>query len=258
MSDNRYNNKDDGRKGSSRNHRERAGNRDGDGRRHHRPAPAPAPPAHAAAASSRYNDRPKDNQQQQQQQEVADGTRRMNHHRHEEEEEESGGGRRSSHDYEMDKQKAQREAERRAKMARLRSENEQEGRKLAPLEQDQQGGSSDGDDDDAGDNNGQRKRKKRDSTTTTTRPQEELVQVNEQELQGLDEEEQMHMLLGIQGFGSTKGQKVESNHNSSAAGAAAKNKARKYRQYMNRKNGFNRPLDKMDWFINNNSKLIIL
>jgi U4/U6.U5 tri-snRNP-associated protein 3 len=53
--------------------------------------------------------------------------------------------------------------------------------------------------------------------------------------------------LGFGGeFGSTKGNKVEDNHSSSARGAAAKHKARKYRQYMNRKNGFNRPLDKMD------------
>eukprot|EP00934_Nitzschia_sp_Nitz4_P000811 Nitzschia sp. Nitz4//scaffold497_size4732//407//739//NITZ4_009235-RA/size4732-processed-gene-0.1-mRNA-1//1//CDS//3329553080//811//frame0 len=48
------------------------------------------------------------------------------------------------------------------------------------------------------------------------------------------------------GFGCTKGQAVEDNQSTAARGAAAKNKARKYRQYMNRKNGFNRALEKMD------------
>jgi U4/U6.U5 tri-snRNP-associated protein 3 len=56
----------------------------------------------------------------------------------------------------------------------------------------------------------------------------------------------MQLLMGFGGFGSTKGQKVADNYGSAAQGAAGKNKARRYRQYMNRKNGFNRPLDKMD------------
>jgi U4/U6.U5 tri-snRNP-associated protein 3 len=78
-------------------------------------------------------------------------------------------------------------------------------------------------------------------------PQEQIIQVNEEELEGLDEDEQMQMLLGFTGgFGSTKGEAVEDNQASAARGAAAKNKVRKYRQYMNRKNGFNRPLEKMD------------
>jgi U4/U6.U5 tri-snRNP-associated protein 3 len=78
-------------------------------------------------------------------------------------------------------------------------------------------------------------------------PQEQIIQVNEEELEGLDEDEQMKMLLGFTGgFASTKGEAVEDNQASAARGAAAKNKARKYRQYMNRKNGFNRPLEKMD------------
>jgi U4/U6.U5 tri-snRNP-associated protein 3 len=77
-------------------------------------------------------------------------------------------------------------------------------------------------------------------------PQEKIVEVKEEDLEGLDEEEQMRKLMGIDGFGTTKGKKVEDNHSTSARGVVQKNKARKYRQYMNRKNGFNRPLEKMN------------
>ena len=109
-------------------------------------------------------------------------------------------------------------------MARLRAENEEEEAKLAACEQD---------------------------ASTEKKPilsaAEAIVEVKTEDLEGLDEEEQMKLMLGFsEGFGSTKGQKVEDNHKSSAKGVVAKNKARKYRQYMNRKNGFNRPLDKMD------------
>lgn len=45
--------------------------------------------------------------------------------------------------------------------------------------------------------------------------------------------------MGFGGFGTTKGKKVEGN----IGGMAKVNKPRKYRQYMNRKGGFNRPLD---------------
>ena len=41
------------------------------------------------------------------------------------------------------------------------------------------------------------------------------------------------------GFDSTKGKQVEGND----MGAISKTKQRKYRQYMNRKGGFNRELD---------------
>ena len=111
------------------------------------------------------------------------------------------------------------EATRRARMARLRAEMEEEEAKL---------------------------------TQRTVEPvipsaKDAIVQVDESKLEGLDEEEQMKLLLGFSGeFGTTKNQKVEDNHKSAAKGAAAKHKERKYRQYMNRKNGFNRPLDKMD------------
>jgi U4/U6.U5 tri-snRNP-associated protein 3 len=42
-----------------------------------------------------------------------------------------------------------------------------------------------------------------------------------------------------------KGKPVEDNHVGAGTGAVSKHKARKYRQYMNRKGGFNRPLDKV-------------
>jgi len=60
-----------------------------------------------------------------------------------------------------------------------------------------------------------------------------------------DEQNEMLQLMGFGGFGTTKGKTVADNQSSAARGAAAKNKGRKYRQYMNRKGGFNRPLDKM-------------
>lgn len=111
-------------------------------------------------------------------------------------------------------------------MARLRMENEEEERRLAGPSQEEA-------------EEAERQRR--------PEPTKEILTVQEEDLDGLDEEEQMRMLLGFSGgFGSTSGQKVEDNQNSAASGAAAKNKARKYRQYMNRKNGFNRPLDKMD------------
>lgn len=73
-----------------------------------------------------------------------------------------------------------------------------------------------------------------------------IVEIQDSDLQGMDEEEQLKTLLGFGDFSSSKGKKVPDNQNSLARGAAAKNKARKYRQYMNRKGGFNRPLEKMN------------
>jgi U4/U6.U5 tri-snRNP-associated protein 3 len=58
-----------------------------------------------------------------------------------------------------------------------------------------------------------------------------------------EEEELMERLFGVSSFGSSKNTKVATNHATAAVGVAQKHKARKYRQYMNRKNGFNRPLD---------------
>jgi U4/U6.U5 tri-snRNP-associated protein 3 len=121
--------------------------------------------------------------------------------------------------------KQQDQEDRRARMARLRAEMEQEEQeKTAVLEQEEAAAAG-----------------------KPLGPQDTIVEVNQEELEGLDEEEQMQKLLGFTGsFGTTKGSKVDDNHESSARGAAAKNKSRKYRQYMNRKNGFNRPLEKMN------------
>jgi U4/U6.U5 tri-snRNP-associated protein 3 len=52
----------------------------------------------------------------------------------------------------------------------------------------------------------------------------------------------MMALLGFGGFDSTKGKAVDENVRGAAAGAVSKYKARKYRQYMNRRGGFNKPL----------------
>jgi U4/U6.U5 tri-snRNP-associated protein 3 len=123
------------------------------------------------------------------------------------------------------------EKEREERMAKLRQEIQQEDDVLAEKHDQIRAASGDG-----GTVGGKR----------TPKPQEEIIEVNQEELAELDEEEQMRRLLGFDGFSSTKGEAVEDNHSSAARGVAAKNKARKYRQYMNRKQGFNRPLEKMN------------
>jgi len=50
---------------------------------------------------------------------------------------------------------------------------------------------------------------------------------------------QMMKMMGFSGFDSTKGKQVKGND----VGDVHKVSKRKYRQYMNRKGGFNRPLD---------------
>ncbi|KAH7636909.1 uncharacterized protein LOC124495066 [Dermatophagoides farinae] len=65
-------------------------------------------------------------------------------------------------------------------------------------------------------------------------------EITDKDLEGKTEEEQKMMkLMGFAGFDSTKGKPVKGN-NVSAVNVLQK---RKYRQYMNRKGGFNRPLD---------------
>ncbi|KAJ2446498.1 hypothetical protein GGF42_005672 [Coemansia sp. RSA 2424] len=68
----------------------------------------------------------------------------------------------------------------------------------------------------------------------------EAVDVADEALQQMTEEEQMNALLGFGGFSTTKGKAVAGNN----IGAANIKKQRKFRQYMNRKGGFNRLLDK--------------
>uniref|UniRef100_A0A2K5ZUX3 U4/U6.U5 small nuclear ribonucleoprotein 27 kDa protein n=1 Tax=Mandrillus leucophaeus TaxID=9568 RepID=A0A2K5ZUX3_MANLE len=62
-----------------------------------------------------------------------------------------------------------------------------------------------------------------------------------EDLEGKTEEEiEMMKLMGFASFDSTKGKKVDGSVNAYAINVSQK---RKYRQYMNRKGGFNRPLD---------------
>ncbi|KJA27498.1 hypothetical protein HYPSUDRAFT_35414 [Hypholoma sublateritium FD-334 SS-4] len=56
-----------------------------------------------------------------------------------------------------------------------------------------------------------------------------------------DDDAAMMAMMGVTGFGSTKGKQVPGNQE----GSADVKKARTWRQYMNRRGGFNRPLDKI-------------
>ena len=62
----------------------------------------------------------------------------------------------------------------------------------------------------------------------------------------LSEEEMMQQMLGFGSFSTTKDSEVADNHTSASRGAVKKNQNRLYRQYMNRRGGFNRPLDKVN------------
>ncbi|KAL4231554.1 U4/U6.U5 small nuclear ribonucleoprotein [Mactra antiquata] len=68
----------------------------------------------------------------------------------------------------------------------------------------------------------------------------EKTNVTEEELQSMPEDEQELMkVMGFSGFDTTKNKQVVGNEHYSANIC----KKRRYRQYMNRKGGFNRPLD---------------
>lgn len=68
----------------------------------------------------------------------------------------------------------------------------------------------------------------------------ERPQVSEADLEGKSPDEQeMMKVMGFCGFDTTKGKKVDGNE----VGDVHVILKRKYRQYMNRKGGFNRPLD---------------
>lgn len=56
-----------------------------------------------------------------------------------------------------------------------------------------------------------------------------------------EDEEAMLAMMGMGSFGTTKGKKVEGNQE----GTVSIKKVRTWRQYMNRRGGFNRPLDKI-------------
>lgn len=55
------------------------------------------------------------------------------------------------------------------------------------------------------------------------------------------DEQAMMAMMGFGGFGTTHGKEVRGNQE----GAADVHKQRTWRQYMNRRGGFNRPLDKI-------------
>lgn len=128
----------------------------------------------------------------------------------------------------MDREQLERE--RRERMARLRAENDAESRGVVTS-------SADSANKPKGDNNAMpsKNQYKKNKNANNNEDDEELD----------DEQRQMMEMMGFGGFGTTKGKAVEDNQSSAARGAASKNKGRKYRQYMNRKGGFNRPLDKM-------------
>ncbi|KAF8366627.1 snrp-27 [Pristionchus pacificus] len=87
-------------------------------------------------------------------------------------------------------------------------------------------------DDDRGD------RRERDGRRRTrSRTPEEAVPVDLTSIAGIDDE--VAKMMGFGGFDTTKNKKVDGND----VGEVKINKQRRYRQYMNRKGGFNRPLD---------------
>ncbi|XP_032371073.1 U4/U6.U5 small nuclear ribonucleoprotein 27 kDa protein isoform X1 [Etheostoma spectabile] len=67
------------------------------------------------------------------------------------------------------------------------------------------------------------------------------IQISEEDMQGKTEEEiEMMKQMGFGSFSTSKGKKTDGSVNAFAVNVTMK---RKYRQYMNRKGGFNRPLD---------------
>ncbi|KAF7723933.1 hypothetical protein EC973_001505 [Apophysomyces ossiformis] len=81
----------------------------------------------------------------------------------------------------------------------------------------------------------QRRRSEDERAESTPKEKEEQPVVNEED----DEETKMMKLMGFGGFETTKNKKVAG---ADVSGANVR-KPIKYRQYMNRRGGFNRPLD---------------
>jgi len=57
----------------------------------------------------------------------------------------------------------------------------------------------------------------------------------------MDDDAGMMAMMGMSGFGTTKGKHIDGNQE----GGLSVKKQRTWRQYMNRRGGFNRPLDKI-------------
>lgn len=77
------------------------------------------------------------------------------------------------------------------------------------------------------------------------RRREGLEEEGEEEMDEDDEAKMMQTLLGFSHFDTTHEKPVEDNQKGAAKGAVAKSGRRTYRQYMNRRGGFNRALDKV-------------
>lgn len=85
-----------------------------------------------------------------------------------------------------------------------------------------------------------RSRSKERAHPSTSRGKPERPEFSEADLEGKTPEEiEMMKTMGFCTFDTTKNKKVEGND----AGEVHVILKRKYRQYMNRKGGFNRPLD---------------
>ncbi|NXN82739.1 SNR27 protein, partial [Bombycilla garrulus] len=86
-----------------------------------------------------------------------------------------------------------------------------------------------------------RPKERRDEEKKELKDTKKERQITEEDLQGKTEEEiEMMKMMGFASFDTTKGKKVDGAANAYAINVSQK---RKYRQYMNRKGGFNRPLD---------------
>lgn len=67
-----------------------------------------------------------------------------------------------------------------------------------------------------------------------------VIDLDDEDMEGKSQEEiDMMKMMGFAGFDTTKGKQVNGND----AGGVHHVVRRKYRQYMNRRGGFNRPLD---------------
>ena len=78
------------------------------------------------------------------------------------------------------------------------------------------------------------------SKTSHSTPAPAVPLLTEKDFEGKSNEEiEMMKIMGISGFSTTKNKKVAGNDH----GEVHVSVKRRYRQYMNRKGGFNRPLD---------------
>ncbi|XP_068577221.1 U4/U6.U5 small nuclear ribonucleoprotein 27 kDa protein [Cebidichthys violaceus] len=78
---------------------------------------------------------------------------------------------------------------------------------------------------------------RKDSKEKSAKP----ITISAEDMEGKTEEEiEMMKLMGFGSFETSKGRKTDGSVNAFAINVSMK---RKYRQYMNRKGGFNRPLD---------------